>query len=93
MARMVSKARGLSILALLSVGALHVTPAFALCPNCLGQSPVVSPTLKLVGIFLLVPAAVFFAAALVIRRLAAQSARASGPPSATPPGGEGLQGG
>lgn len=86
-------ARALSVLALLSAVALHVTPAFALCPNCLGQSPVVSPTLKLVGIFLLVPAAVFFAAALVIRRLAAQSARASAPPSAPPPGGTGFQGG
>ena len=28
-------------------------PAWALCPNCLGQSPSLSSTLRLVGAFLL----------------------------------------
>jgi len=43
--------------------------AWALCPNCLGQSPSVSSTLALVGVFLLVPPAVFFAVAVAVRRL------------------------
>jgi len=36
-------------------------PAWALCPNCLGQSDTLSPTMRIVGVFLLVPIAVFFA--------------------------------
>jgi hypothetical protein len=44
-------------------------PAWALCPNCLGQNPILSPTMRIVGIFLLVPPAVFFFVARVIRRL------------------------
>jgi hypothetical protein len=44
------------------------TPAYALCPSCLGQSPTSSPTLRLVGLFLLVPPAVFFAVTIAIRR-------------------------
>jgi hypothetical protein len=44
-------------------------PAWALCPNCLGQSAAFTTTLRLVGIFLLVPPAVFFAVALWIRRI------------------------
>jgi hypothetical protein len=43
--------------------------AHALCPNCLGQSSTLSTTLKVVGVFLLVPPAVFFAAAIAIKRL------------------------
>jgi hypothetical protein len=46
------------------------TPVWALCPNCLGQSSSLSSTLKVVGAFLLVPPAVFFAVAIAIRRLA-----------------------
>jgi hypothetical protein len=44
-------------------------PALALCPNCLGQSPTLTPALRLVGLFLLVPAAVFFVVARLVRRL------------------------
>jgi hypothetical protein len=44
-------------------------PAWALCPNCLGQNETLTPTLKLVGLFLLVPPAVFFFVARAIRRL------------------------
>jgi hypothetical protein len=43
--------------------------AAALCPNCLGQSSTLSAALRLVGVFLLVPPAVFFAAAFAIKKL------------------------
>jgi hypothetical protein len=46
---------------------LAASPAWALCPNCIAQSP--SSTLRLVGLFLLVPPAVFFAVAIAIRRI------------------------
>ena len=49
--------------------ALVARPAWALCPNCLGQSSTLGAALRLVGIFLLVPAAVFFAVAIAIRKL------------------------
>ena len=45
------------------------SPAWALCPNCLGQADSLSATLRLVGLFLLVPPALFFAVAFAIRRL------------------------
>ena len=41
--------------------------AWALCPNCIAQSP--ASTLRLVGLFLLVPPAVFFAVAIAVRRI------------------------
>ena len=40
-----------------------------MCPNCLGQSETLTTSLRLVGLFLLVPPAVFFAVARAIRRL------------------------
>jgi hypothetical protein len=43
--------------------------AHALCPNCLGQNATWTATLKLVGVFLLIPPAVFFFVARLIRRL------------------------
>ncbi len=43
--------------------------AWALCPNCLGQNQTLTPTLKIVGVFLLIPPAVFFFVVRVIRRL------------------------
>jgi hypothetical protein len=46
---------------------LAASPAWALCPNCIAQSP--SSTLRLVGLFLLVPPAVFFAVAIAVRRI------------------------
>jgi len=47
---------------------LFATPSWALCPNCLGQSPTLSPALRMVGLFLLVPPAIFFAVAIAIRK-------------------------
>ena len=41
--------------------------AWALCPTCIAQSP--ASTLRLVGLFLLVPPAIFFAVAITIRRI------------------------
>ncbi len=49
---------------------LAATSAWALCPNCLGQSSALSSTLKVVGVFLLVPPAIVLVVTLVIRRLA-----------------------
>jgi hypothetical protein len=46
---------------------LAASRAWALCPNCIQQSP--TSTLRLVGLFLLVPPAVFFAVAIAIRRI------------------------
>ena len=43
--------------------------AWALCPNCLGQSSTLGVALRLVGVFLLVPPAIFFAVAIAIRKL------------------------
>ena len=45
------------------------SPAWALCPNCLGQADSLSATLRMVGLFLLVSPALFFAVAFAIRRL------------------------
>jgi hypothetical protein len=44
-------------------------PAWALCANCLGQSSRLGAALKLVGVFLLVPPAIFFAVAIAVRKL------------------------
>jgi hypothetical protein len=49
--------------------ALLARPAAALCPNCLGQSSTLGAALRLVGIFLLVPPAIFFTVAIAIRKL------------------------
>ena len=49
--------------------ALLARPALALCPNCLGQSSTLGAALRLVGIFLLVPPAIFFGVAIAIRKL------------------------
>ena len=46
---------------------LSAARAWALCPNCISQSP--ASTLRLVGLFLLVPPAVFFTVAIVVRRI------------------------
>jgi hypothetical protein len=43
--------------------------AHALCPNCLGQNATWTPTIRIVGVFLLIPPAVFFFVARLIRRL------------------------
>jgi hypothetical protein len=46
---------------------LAASRAWALCPSCIAQSP--GATLRLVGLFLLVPPAVFFAVAIAVRRI------------------------
>jgi hypothetical protein len=51
------------------------SPAWALCPNCLGQNATLTPTMRIVGVFLLVPPAVFFLVARVIRRVSRSGAR------------------
>jgi hypothetical protein len=43
-------------------------PAFALCPNCLGQTGSLTPTLRLVGAFMLIPFILAYVAARLIRR-------------------------
>ncbi|HMF43912.1 MAG TPA: hypothetical protein VKQ32_24735 [Polyangia bacterium] len=53
--------------AVVTIVLLAASRAWALCPNCIAQSP--ASTLRLVGAFLLVPPAVFFAVAIVIRRI------------------------
>ena len=64
-------ARAVRVLAPLSglAVAAAASPAWALCPNCLGQSATLSTTMRIVGVFLLVPPAVFFFVARVVRRL------------------------
>lgn len=44
------------------------TQAWALCPNCLGQSRSLTPTLEVLGAFLLVPFLVALVVLRVIRR-------------------------
>ena len=53
--------------AVTAIALLAAPPAWALCPNCIAQSP--TATLRLVGLFLLVPPAVFFAVAIIVRRI------------------------
>jgi hypothetical protein len=45
--------------------------AWALCPNCLSQQATLTPTLKLLALFLLLPFALAAAVIWVVRRLAA----------------------
>ena len=54
-------------LVLIAVVVLWASRGWALCPNCISQSP--PSTLRLVGVFLLVPPAIFFAVAIVVRRI------------------------
>jgi uncharacterized protein YjeT (DUF2065 family) len=56
------------VVPLVSLFVLLAAPrAWALCPNCIAQSP--ASTLRLVGLFLLVPPAVFFSVAIAVRRI------------------------
>jgi hypothetical protein len=58
------------------MAALVTAPAaWALCPNCLGQSSALSSKLKLIGVFLLVPPAIFLVVTIAIRRLARRERR------------------
>jgi len=54
---------------LVGLSLLGARPAWALCPNCLGQASTLGPALRLVGLFLLVPPAIFFAVTIAIRKL------------------------
>jgi hypothetical protein len=71
MRRRLSRARPARLLPILSAVALSgaAAPAWALCPNCLGQNATLTPTMRIVGVFLLVPPAVFFLVARIVRRL------------------------
>ena len=60
-------AGGLFLVAAILLGASRT--ARALCPNCLGQNATLSPTMRIVGVFLLIPPAVFFIVARIVRRL------------------------
>ena len=55
--------------------------AWALCPNCLAQHSTLTPTLKLLALFLLVPFVLAAAFVLLVRRLAYGRAWPAGPPS------------
>jgi hypothetical protein len=89
-ARAVARTFGQTILAGLVMASL-ATRAWALCPNCLAQRTVLTPTLKLLGLFLLVPFAVAAIAIGVVRR--ALYGRAPSLPSAPPSSEGGDQGG
>lgn len=66
-----SSAWSWSVIAALSLLLLVPAPALALCPNCLGQNRSLTPTLQLVGAFLLVP----FVVALVVSRFIRRALR------------------
>jgi hypothetical protein len=71
-----SRARSLvGLLALATLAAAWPRAAWALCPNCLGQQSALTPTLKLVGLFLLVP----FAVATVVYRVVRRTQRPRAP--------------
>jgi hypothetical protein len=53
-------------LAIAAAWVVAPVPAWALCPNCLGQTRSLTPTLELLGLFLLVP---FVVAYMVLRRI------------------------
>jgi hypothetical protein len=62
--------------------------ASALCPNCLAQHSALTPTLKLIALFLLVPFGLAAGFLLLVRRLAygrAWSAEPPSPPAAASP--------
>jgi hypothetical protein len=67
--RISRKVAGVAGAAAIAGSSLLATPSWALCPNCLGQSPTLSPALRIVGLFLLVPPAIFFTVAIAIQKL------------------------
>ena len=60
-------ARVVVVLVVAAVGGVSAK-AWALCPNCLGQTRSLTPTLELLGAFLLVPFVVAYAVFRAIRR-------------------------
>ena len=79
--RLVSRA-AVAILTTAVVVGLWSRLAWALCPNCLAQRQTLTPALKLVGLFLLLPFAVAAVVAWVVRRAVYLR---SAPPSDAPP--------
>lgn len=59
-----------SVLAIVAAVVVVAAPAsaWALCPNCLGQSRDLGATLKLIGGFLLLPFLIAYIAQRIIRR-------------------------
>ena len=55
--------------AAVALGALLFAAVAQACPSCIGKDPTLPPSLKLVGLFLLVPFAIFAVVATVARRL------------------------
>jgi uncharacterized membrane protein len=66
-ARRVERAAVIAIVIAFALVALS-SPAWALCPNCLGQTRSLTPTLELLGAFLLVPFVIAYVVSRVIRR-------------------------
>lgn len=62
-------ARAAAMVFVVMLVATSPSPVWALCPNCLGQADSLTSSLRLVGLFLLLPPALFFAVAFAIRRL------------------------
>jgi hypothetical protein len=60
-----------TLLLMSSLWLLLPANAWALCPNCLGQNRSLTPTLELLGAFLLVP----FVVALVVLRVIRKALR------------------
>jgi hypothetical protein len=63
------------VVAVLALSSPWSATAWALCPNCLGQNRSLTPTLQLVGLFLLLP---FMVALIVTRAIARAGRRAPG---------------
>ena len=83
--RLASRA-AVAILTTAVVTGLWSRVAWALCPNCLAQRQTLTPALKLVGLFLLLPFAVAAVVAWVVRRaLYLRSAAAAAAPPDAPP--------
>lgn len=63
-------ARGLRLVSLVVAATVSASTAeaWALCPNCLGQNRSLTPTLEVLGAFLLVPFVVALVVLRVIRR-------------------------
>jgi len=70
--------RGRWRIATIALALLIPARAFALCPNCLGQTRALTPTLRLLGAFLLVPFLVAYVAARLIRRACRPDPRRQG---------------
>ena len=65
---MARRARTVLALLVVSLALFSSARAWALCPNCLGQNRSLTPTLELLGAFLLVPFVVALVVLRVIRR-------------------------